>query len=112
MGDQVVSGFSFASDFHRAKESKTEANPDYNLCSIENCLIRLYFQPLVSLTLFIDSELVTCLLIVTCLFQDEFEDETAKSLAVCLNFCLIDELMTPCISKDRLTLLLYIRLTI
>lgn len=75
-------------------------------------LIRLYFQPLVSLTLFIDSELVTCLLIVTCLFQDEFEDETAKSLAVCLNFCLIDELMTPCISKDRLTLLLYIRLTI
>lgn len=32
---------------------------------------------------------------------DEFEDETAKSLAVCLNFCLIDELMTPCISKDR-----------
>lgn len=37
MGDQVVSGFSFASDFHRAKESKTEANPDYNLCSIENC---------------------------------------------------------------------------
>ena len=64
-------------------------------------LIRLYFQPLVSLTLFIDSELVTCLLIVTCLFQDEFEDETAKSLAVCLNFCLIDELMTPCISKDR-----------
>lgn len=75
-------------------------------------LIRLYFQSLVSLTLFIDSELVTCLLIVTCLFQDEFEDETAKSLAVCLNFCLIDELMTPCISKDRLTLLLYIRLTI
>lgn len=75
-------------------------------------LIRLYFQPLVSLKLFIDSELVTCLLIVTCLFQDEFEDETAKSLAVCLNFCLIDELMTPCISKDRLTLLLYIRLTI
>ena len=75
-------------------------------------LIRLYFQPLVSLTLFIDSELVTCLLIVTCLFQDEFEDETAKSLAVCLNFCLIDELMTPCISKDRLILLLYIRLTI
>lgn len=75
-------------------------------------LIRLYFQPLVSLTLFIDFELVTCLLIVTCLFQDEFEDETAKSLAVCLNFCLIDELMTPCISKDRLTLLLYIRLTI
>lgn len=75
-------------------------------------LIRLYFRPLVSLTLFIDSELVTCLLIVTCLFQDEFEDETAKSLAVCLNFCLIDELMTPCISKDRLTLLLYIRLTI
>ena len=75
-------------------------------------LIRLYFQPLVSLTLFIDSELVTCLLIVTCLFQDEFEDETAKSLAVCLNFCLIDELMTPCISKDRLTLLLYIRLSI
>lgn len=75
-------------------------------------LIRLYFQPLVSLTLFIDSDLVTCLLIVTCLFQDEFEDETAKSLAVCLNFCLIDELMTPCISKDRLTLLLYIRLTI
>lgn len=64
-------------------------------------LIRLYFQSLVSLTLFIDSELVTCLLIVTCLFQDEFEDETAKSLAVCLNFCLIDELMTPCISKDR-----------
>ena len=75
-------------------------------------VIRLYFQSLVSLTLFIDSELVTCLLIVTCLFQDEFEDETAKSLAVCLNFCLIDELMTPCISKDRLTLLLYIRLTI
>lgn len=75
-------------------------------------LIRLYFQSLVSLILFIDSELVTCLLIVTCLFQDEFEDETAKSLAVCLNFCLIDELMTPCISKDRLTLLLYIRLTI
>lgn len=75
-------------------------------------LIRLYFQSLVSLTLFIDSELVTCLLIVTCLFQDEFEDETAKSLAVCLNFCLIDELMTPCISKDRLTPLLYIRLTI
>lgn len=75
-------------------------------------LIRLYFQSLVSLTLFIDSELVTCLLIVTCLFQDEFEDETGKSLAVCLNFCLIDELMTPCISKDRLTLLLYIRLTI
>lgn len=75
-------------------------------------LIRLYFQSLVSLTLFIDSELVTCLLIVTCLFQDEFEDETAKSLAVCLNFCLIDELMTPCISKDRLTLLFYIRLTI
>lgn len=75
-------------------------------------LIRLYFQSLVSLTLFIDSDLVTCLLIVTCLFQDEFEDETAKSLAVCLNFCLIDELMTPCISKDRLTLLLYIRLTI
>lgn len=75
-------------------------------------LIRLYFQSLVSLTLFIDSELVTCLLIVTCLFQDEFEDETAKSLAVCLNFCLIDELMTPCISKDRLILLLYIRLTI
>lgn len=75
-------------------------------------LIRLYFQSLVSLSLFIDSELVTCLLIVTCLFQDEFEDETAKSLAVCLNFCLIDELMTPCISKDRLTLLLYIRLTI
>lgn len=75
-------------------------------------LIRLYFQPLVSLKLFIDSELVTCLLIVTCLFQDEFEDETAKSLAVCLNFFLIDELMTPCISKDRLTLLLYIRLTI
>lgn len=64
-------------------------------------LIRLYFQSLVSLTLFIDSDLVTCLLIVTCLFQDEFEDETAKSLAVCLNFCLIDELMTPCISKDR-----------
>lgn len=64
-------------------------------------LIRLYFQSLVSLTLFIDSELVNCLLIVTCLFQDEFEDETAKSLAVCLNFCLIDELMTPCISKDR-----------
>lgn len=75
-------------------------------------LIRLYFQSLVSLILFIDSELVTCLLIVTCLFQDEFEDETGKSLAVCLNFCLIDELMTPCISKDRLTLLLYIRLTI
>lgn len=75
-------------------------------------LIRLYFQPLVSLTLFIDSELVTCFLIVTCLFQDEFEDETAKSLAACLNFCLIDELMTPCISKDRLTLLLCIRLTI
>lgn len=79
---------------------------------LKTALIRLYFQPLVSLTLFIDSELVTCFLIVTCLFQDEFEDETAKSLAVCLNFCLIDELMTPCISKDRLTLLLYIRLTI
>lgn len=33
--------------------------------------------------------------------QDEFEDDTAKSLAVCLNFCLIDDLIAPCILKDR-----------
>ncbi|KAL9987150.1 hypothetical protein ACROYT_G001407 [Oculina patagonica] len=32
---------------------------------------------------------------------EEFEDDTAKSLAVCLNFCLIDDLITPCILKDR-----------
>jgi len=33
--------------------------------------------------------------------QDEFEDDTAKSLAVCLNFCTIDDLLAPCILKDR-----------
>lgn len=32
---------------------------------------------------------------------DEFEDDTAKSLAVCLNFCMVDDLMAPCIMKDR-----------
>jgi len=32
---------------------------------------------------------------------DEFEDDTAKSLAVCLNFCTIDDLLAPCILKDR-----------
>lgn len=33
--------------------------------------------------------------------QDEFEDDTAKSLAICLNFCMVDDLMAPCILKDR-----------
>ncbi|KAJ7365820.1 Integrator complex subunit 3 [Desmophyllum pertusum] len=32
---------------------------------------------------------------------DDFEDDAAKSLAVCLNFCLIDDLIIPCIFKDR-----------
>lgn len=87
--------------FTELSKVKPKQNRITIYAQLKIALIRLYFQPLVSLTLFIDSELVTCLLIVTCLFQDEFEDETAKSLAVCLNFCLIDELMTPCISKDR-----------
>lgn len=87
--------------FTELSKVKPKQNRITIYAQLKIALIRLYFQPLVSLTLFIDSELVTCLLIVTCLFQDEFDDETAKSLAVCLNFCLIDELMTPCISKDR-----------
>lgn len=32
---------------------------------------------------------------------EEFEDDTAKSLATCLNFCLVDDLITSCILKDR-----------
>lgn len=43
---------------------------------------------------------ISNMIFVICL-QEEFEDDTAKSLAVCLNFCLIDDLITPCILKDR-----------
>ena len=34
-------------------------------------------------------------------FQDEFEDELANALAVCVNFCLVDELLLPCIAREK-----------
>ena len=44
---------------------------------------------------------IIILIIVMLLSKDDFEDDAAKSLAVCLNFCLIDDLIIPCIFKDR-----------
>lgn len=32
---------------------------------------------------------------------DEFEEDITKSLAFCLNFCVVDELLAPCILRDR-----------
>ncbi|XP_068694256.1 integrator complex subunit 3-like isoform X2 [Montipora capricornis] len=33
---------------------------------------------------------------------DEFEEDITKSMAICLNFCLVDDLLAPCILKDRI----------
>ncbi|XP_074639459.1 integrator complex subunit 3-like isoform X1 [Acropora palmata] len=32
---------------------------------------------------------------------DEFEEDITKSLAFCLNFCVVDDLLAPCILRDR-----------
>lgn len=39
---------------------------------------------------------------------DEFEEDITKSLAFCLNFCVVDDLLGPCILRDRYLCLIFL----